>query len=108
MRTVYKYPVPEGQAPFQFEHEVPDSPQLVHFGPDPKGVLCVWAEVDTDNAPTKYKLMIAGTGQEIPDNAIWLRSCVEGDFVWHLYLMIPEQAMAEAAAMAESGEHGGH
>ncbi len=94
MRTVLKYAVPEGELPMEFKHTVPDQPQLVHFEHDAEGHLSVWAEVETDSPPTEYSLFLARTGDAIPNNMLWLRSCVSGDDALHLYLVISPEAMA--------------
>jgi hypothetical protein len=31
-----------------------------------------------------------GTGQPIPDGAVWLASCLDGPLVWHVYEVTPD------------------
>lgn len=110
MRAVVRYEVPVDQPfPRIVEQMVPDQPQLVHFGLDPGGTLCVWAEVDTEAEKTQYRLLITVTGIEVPANAVHLRSCVTKNDVYHLFLLIPEEAMRQwqaQQALAEQQQGG--
>lgn len=50
----------------------------------------VWVEVDVpDNWPKSSehfkRVQVFGTGHQIPEGAEWVGSCLDGDFVWHVY-----------------------
>lgn len=91
MKTVFKYPVPGG---FVFSgagdktiqiHGQDVLPVIRHFGVDPSGTLCIWAEVDDKEPPVSRRIHIVGTGHEVPGNARYIASCVDRAYVWHLY-----------------------
>lgn len=83
-------------------------PQSMGF--DPKGVLCVWATVpvDKDNMPSTqlepHDFMIRGTGRKAPESSCsYFGHVVTDTFVWHLFHMGPNEAVA-ANATAEVKE----
>lgn len=83
--VVWKFELPLGSVAAA---SMPKGARLVHVGPDPLGVPCVWAEVDPD-APTVRRLLgVIGTGHDVPmkaGRAVHVGSFVGGSFVWHLY-----------------------
>lgn len=84
MKTIFKYEVSEYTcAPVS----VPSDAKIIHFGPDPQGRLCFWAEVNPDLPLVEYNLRVYGTGQPIPKKAKHLMSCRDetSTFMWHLY-----------------------
>lgn len=85
MKTVYKYPMNT------YDTLVPPIGKVVHFGNDPKDTLCVWIEVDlaSQHRVARQYLETFGTGHKIPDEAEHQASCVDGNFVWHLYRVRP-------------------
>ena len=93
MKTIYKYPVPTGFAPFGAPFGVAidlgGNAVVRYFGPDPQGNLCVWAEIDTDVICKTKKFHVVGTGHPLPKNASYLMSCLDKPYVWHLYAENP-------------------
>ncbi len=95
MKTIYKYPlklvdtqrikIPKGSV--VISAQVQD------------GVICLWAEVDTDKPLVEPLVYVVGTGQPLPEQECWF----DGDeqhfnlyidtvqlngFVWHIYVEI--------------------
>lgn len=84
MKTIHKYPL--GYANISGIRA--RSGPVRHVGADPKGDLCVWIEVDTNEEELHVrKFIIVGTGREVPNDLIleFVGSTVEGDFVFHIY-----------------------
>jgi hypothetical protein len=82
MKTIYKYPI---QITDEQDLEIPHGYPL-HVGLDPQGVPCIWFQVNTDHLKSKVKIHIIGTGNPIPDAAIfYIGSFVQSPFVWHVY-----------------------
>lgn len=82
MRTVHKYSldITDAQAV-----PMPKGAKVVHVG-EQRGVLCLWAEVDTDRPKEDRHFVIVGTGNPRPKDAkTHLGSAVVGPFVWHVY-----------------------
>lgn len=78
MKVVFKYSLSE-------THKIPHSAKLLHAGSDPRGVLCAWFEVDTDNSQETIAFEAFGTGQEIPRGARHITTTRDGPFIWHFY-----------------------
>lgn len=65
--------------------------KIIHFGPDPKGVLCAWGEADPDQIAAKWEVCVLGTGWNMPEGPIkHLGSCLADLYVWHLYGRQPQ------------------
>lgn len=82
-RVVWKYEVSDGMT------AMPPGAEIVHAGPDPDGVACVWALVDPHAWNEHRSFHIYGTGHEVPAGALHIGSWVEGPFVWHLFDLNP-------------------
>lgn len=80
---VYKFPIDHGY------NRPPLSPsaKILHFGPDPSGVMCMWVLLDPDAPTTTSDRLFAyyGTGHEVPDDAQHIGTCAQGMFMWHLF-----------------------
>ena len=94
MSVVYKYPFVEG-GNFVSEIEVPGHPLYVDF--DPAGELCAWSLVEPDQKEPKFRVVVAGTGNPLPEGE-WkhLNSFISKPFVFHAFV----------AAVAWVGESG--
>jgi hypothetical protein len=96
MRTIHKWQLPlerTAGAP-RCVLEMPRGAMHRAFA-EQHGVLCLWAEVDTEQPTEKRVFEIYGTGHEIPvdpistsERRIWLGTTLDQDgFVWHLFLV---------------------
>lgn len=84
-RRIYKYEIGANGAG-EFGVEMHGDAVIRHFGTDPRGVLCVWAEVDPLAKTQVRRLYIYGTGHPIADGLFYFGTCKETDYMWHLYL----------------------
>ena len=83
MRTVYKYPIEA----FYLELMLPEEANIVYVGLDSHSVPCIWVELNPNDAQTKQKIMVFGTGYSIDDpNLEHIGSFVQDVFVWHVYI----------------------
>ena len=81
-RTIWKFPLP-GHG---ISLTLGDFPKVVHVGPDPQGVPCVWVEHGHDSVhPTNLRLEIVGTGERVPRDMTHVGTFIDGRFVWHVY-----------------------
>lgn len=89
MRTVLRYDVPVDDQP----HEIAAG-AVLHAAAErfitgstiPR--VEVWIECFTPENRLPEQTMtvqVFGTGQRLPANARWLRTCLDGRLVWHLY-----------------------
>lgn len=49
------------------------------------GEPTAWFEIRIDSTKVYKRLFMYGTGQLIPESAMYLGTCIDGDCVWHLY-----------------------
>lgn len=83
-RRVLKYPIgscgmdiplPLGSVPRHFDMQ--------------RGTPTVWVEVPGDvistTACARRRFRVFGTGHMIPEGAVYIGTCMDGEFVWHLY-----------------------
>ena len=81
MKIVYKYPL---------EHLITN----IQLAKDAKiikanyqnGIVHLWAETQTiieETIPRRFRLF--GTGEDIPENSIYIDTVFDGGFVWHIY-----------------------
>ncbi|MDJ0952456.1 MAG: hypothetical protein QNJ81_02130 [Acidimicrobiia bacterium] len=87
MKTVHKKSVPLGES-----FRLPFNARPILFDSDGHRDLCVWYEVLPENVDEEGDILyeVFGTGHQIPDDQVWIASCVHkagiaGTFVWHLY-----------------------
>lgn len=87
MKKIFKYPLLKQN--HSQEIEVPQQTRLLHVNVQ-KGEWVLWAVVDLETKPSKRKIRVFGTGQELPpDLGIGLNPYIntffEGDYVWHAF-----------------------
>lgn len=82
-RTVYKFPVNTRGG----KVSIPGCREVVLFGTDGRGLMCVWAEVNaSDPNPKTIEFRVVGTGRPVHLDWDHRLSYVAADgFVWHLY-----------------------
>lgn len=83
MKKIYKYKIPaDGLI------EIPEGGVILKCLPQ-NGFLCAWVMFfpnDRDLNPTEeVKIMVYGTGHEIPSKAKYINTYFEGPFVWHVH-----------------------
>jgi hypothetical protein len=64
---------------------MPEYSTIRAFGPDPQGVLCIWAEGDTTKPYKPERFKIIGTGHGIPEHAVYVGTTRVAPFMWHCY-----------------------
>jgi len=89
MRTVYKYELGVGPACLL----MPINADILHFGYDPAGKLCIWAKVDTDLGQSPRAFLVTGTGHDLREAEIksHIGTAVCGDLVWHAFELFRSQ-----------------
>ena len=87
--TIYKYEIPGGMISSGAgakDVEMHGNDAVIrHFGRDPNGMLCVWAEVESTAKTVVHRLWIVGTGDQIPEGTRHVMSCLDRRYVWHLF-----------------------
>lgn len=82
MKKIYKY-----ELLLQDEQvvQIPHKPQILSVQIQ-KGIICVWALVDTTYSDVAYIFEIIGTGNPV-DNFIreYLGTVQDGSMVWHVF-----------------------
>jgi hypothetical protein len=69
---------------------MPQGSEILHFGMDPAGQLCVWAMVESTGVGYDRHLQIVGTGAEVPGGPVkYIGTSTQGPFVWHLFEINP-------------------
>lgn len=90
MRTIWKFPL---QMIDEQVIELPANSRVLSAGLDPAGLLCVWAQVDSEQPKSRAAIFIQGTGQPLIDgidywpheNNKFIGSVLQGQFVWHVF-----------------------
>jgi hypothetical protein len=90
VRTIYKYPLLLIQAATGQSIVMPRGAEIRLVGVDPRGVSCIWAEIDPAPEIVKEQrtFWLYGTGHAIGFDGQGLKyvgSWVQEEFVWHLY-----------------------
>ena len=71
--------------------QLPQGFKFIHFEMHGKNP-CFWAIVDKRKKLCEYQFVITGTGQDIPESAVWLGTCLDqrssSTLVWHLHHLI--------------------
>ena len=87
MKSIYKYEIDDAPTV-----EVPCSAgcQILKFGEDHNGGICMWHEVETDESIAKiisYDFQIFGTGHYVQSLGVIYRDTVimKSGLVWHIY-----------------------
>ena len=84
MRTIWKYVVPLEDYP---EITVPRGAHLLHMDMQ-HGKLCAWFQTHDDERGTEVrKFRIYGTGHEVKEHNWHEATVVDGDFVWHIFVL---------------------
>lgn len=89
MKKIWKFPL-------TFETcklNVPVGAEFIHFDMQ-GGNPTMWALVELTRSPMdpeKVTLRIVGTGHPIYDNEVYIGSCMDPPFVWHLVEVLPRQ-----------------
>ena len=87
MKTIYKYPITETDLQGV---KMPQYAKIVHVGKDPRGDLCLWAEVDTAYEMETVPIYIIGTGNPMPPEPVNFIGTVKVDiYMWHVYQAVP-------------------
>lgn len=83
MITVYKYPLTISS---QQEISIYSQHKILSVG-EQNEILCMWAQVDTDNEIVNLPILIFGTGHPMPDkNMNFVGSVLTArGFVWHIF-----------------------
>lgn len=84
MKTVHKYKIPDGT---RFEIELPGEFKVVLFT-EQHGIPHMWIQLDTVDLKINQTFYVLGTGRPLPENrhVEHVGSCINGDYVWHLYV----------------------
>lgn len=86
MQTVHKYPLETMD--FQVIG-VPQQAKPLKVGYDAAGQLCLWAQVDTDNALEDRCMFVTRTGHPAPGaQATYIDTVFDDQFVWHVWMGI--------------------
>lgn len=86
MKAIYKYELKN-------EVTLPISAQILHYGADPRGVLCLWAVVNTDEEKTKtLEFELVGTGWPLDEmfeqygvSHEFVTTINDGPYMWHIF-----------------------
>ena len=82
MKAIYKYPIGFGVN----EIIIPSNWKIVKFDKQ-NGNLFFWALIDTNYDKVKVNFAIYGTGHPIPKENIYIGTCFDNEFVWHLFMV---------------------
>lgn len=82
MNTMWKFPLQlvDGRQPT----EMPVGAIALHVAMQ-DGMPCVWAWVDPEKSREYRGFAVIGTGNKIPDGAVYVGSCMDRCFVWHIF-----------------------
>lgn len=84
MRTIWKFELPNG-----FAITMPYGAEVIRVARQ-GAVPCLWAIVESDNAPAMRRFMVIGTGRPIPPAArFYIGTWDDDPFVWHLFELAP-------------------
>lgn len=88
-RTVWKYPLPlllvYGPGTIGVV-ELPVKARFLRFAMQ-NGTPTLWCEVMPLAPMITREFCVVGTGQTIPVGAEWVGTCLDGAYVWHLYVL---------------------
>ena len=91
MKRIHKQIVRMGE----FQYRLPYKSRIVHFGVDVNHSLCMWYEFRDPSPGTNTVVKqirtfrVFGTGHTVPDNSEYLHTTIVGQYVWHLYEILP-------------------
>lgn len=84
MKTIWKYPLEDTWEQVML---MPEGAKIIHVG-EQRGVICLWAEIDTKVPMEHRKFYTVGTGTQFPSYPVdYLGTVIKemGIFVWHVY-----------------------
>lgn len=91
-RSIWKLAIPNPLVEFEDEQGVTrfdlEAPSVARplFLETRDGETNLWVEVELDSPKRLNRMVVVGTGQEIPDDAfMFIGSWRDGRFMWHLY-----------------------
>jgi len=85
MRTIHKFPLYRIGQVNEVQLARDAIPRRVAMQ---SGVLCMWAELDTDVPAKTRRFSVVGTGHPIAENGHYIGTCDDGPFVWHVLELI--------------------
>ena len=81
MTTIWKYDVDLTRGLLL----IPEHSRILSFQIQ-NGHRCVWAAVNTEARLVSRRIVIYGTGHELPDDpGVYIGSAQQGPFVWHAF-----------------------
>jgi hypothetical protein len=81
MKTIYKYPLMLAGV----QHVVmPHGASLMSVQVQ-NNSICLWAYIETDNHPKTRRVLIVGTGHEVPPHLKFVGTVQHGAYVWHIF-----------------------
>lgn len=82
MKTVHKFMLPTSVGYIG----MPAGAEVLSVGLDPRGMLSLWALVDTGTLEhTTHEFALVGTGEQVPEGAQFVGSVKDGSFMWHVF-----------------------
>ena len=88
MKSIYKYELtPEIDNNFS----IPGMGPILHVGPDPRNVPCMWVAVDTERPNVNIKVLLVGTGWpidflgEMEEDWIFAGTFKDDIYMWHVF-----------------------
>jgi len=93
MRTIHKFPLPgSSRIAGDFELEMPRNADILCMQTQ-RGYPCVWALVDDAAPKEKRRVVVVGTGWDLPDDmgrGEYIGTYQsEGGYVWHVFATKP-------------------
>lgn len=91
MKTIYKYKLePNKNDKHESSISIHDSYELLTFGYDGNGDLCLWAIVNTDNDKVICKFFIVLTGEPFPSIQFYryIKTVINKQYVGHIFQVI--------------------
>jgi len=88
---VFKYRIPDDGSSFVASVHGTCEPgggaaEVLHIGPDPLGVVCMWVEVDDESPTQDARVFVSATGLNLPAHrGNYLGTFFSGRLVWHVY-----------------------
>lgn len=106
-RSIYKYRLPELATPASFELVLPERAQVLDFGEDLEGKLCLWAWIDPGAPDSKRTFALAWTGTSIEGEWALIDRAVHGGLIWWLLEQSSGAALFGAAMSGGAAFAGG-
>ena len=95
-RRVWKFTITDLREEITFM--LPDRAEVIHFAAQ-DGVPAIWVLIEPDRPLMTRRFRLAGTGHPLPANGlVFVGTCFQGPFVWHLFEDITQYASVQEAA----------